>query len=237
MPAKKQRSNSNGSRSVPPAKSNRTEQLIKGPTRAIVKAGDTALLYRGIGFPDEFITDLVYTKSVLTSSTASADFQQLQSSLFDPDPAVGGSQPTFFDQLAAVYARYQILSMRAEVEVVGATSATLPVSVAWAWTDESTTPSTVDQLSLYRYSGAKTVVNGGGPIRFTTSMDMGRLHGYSDVTQVNELQALVSASPADLAYFTVGTVPYDATTATVRFTRIRMVYRCRFFALLTPAAS
>jgi len=213
----------------------RAKTLASGTSR-FLNQPDKVAIYRGIGFPDEFVTDLVYTKSAVVATTAAADFQQLQSSLFDPDPAIGGTQPLFFDQFAGVYAWYQVLEMTATVEVSTTGGSTTPLSIAYGWSDEASPSVTVDGLSNTRFGKAGLVIQA-RPWLASSKMTMERIHGYSDITQVDSLQALVSANPADLAYFTVGTVPFDGTTSTARFVRIRMVYRARFFGLITPAAS
>ncbi len=195
---------------------------------------DTVLRYRGIGFPDEFYTDLVYVKSTVYSTSAVVGYQ-LQSSLFDPDPAVGGTQPTFFDQLAAVYGRYQVMAMTAEVEVP--VWGDLPLSLAHAWTDENPTYSTVDELAMFRYSAARTAVPFAAPTRWVTTMSMGKLHGYPDIRQEESLSALVNTNPTDVGFFTVAAVSSNGATATSALIRIKMTYHARFFALVTPTPS
>lgn len=70
-----------------------------------------ALVHRGIGFPDKFVTNLVYNQSIVLSnfaSTATLHKSMRMNSCYDPDPSVGGGQPAYFDQLAAIYARYTV---------------------------------------------------------------------------------------------------------------------------------
>jgi len=73
------------------------------------------LVHRGIGFPDNFKTSLVYADSiVLTPSggTPSPTKGYRLASLYDPDLSLGGGQPYWFDQLMAVYARFKVLGAK-----------------------------------------------------------------------------------------------------------------------------
>ncbi len=197
---------------------------------------DRVVLYRGVGLPDEFYTKLVYQETQVVTGSA-VTFNTFQSSLFDPNAALGGSQPTFFDQLAAIYGRYQVMAMTAEVEV-GIGTGAVPLIISTAWTDELPSATTIDQLAMYRFSRSRMVSGAGAPaVRWTEHMEMNRIHGYTDIKQVNTLQAQISASPADMAFYTVATGPADGATGVARAVRIKMTYHSRFFSLVTPAPS
>ena len=62
-------------------------------------------------------TKLVYTDTILLSSTGSVAFNThtfRANSVFDPDWTGAGHQPTRFDQLAALYQRYEVLKSKSE---------------------------------------------------------------------------------------------------------------------------
>ena len=64
-------------------------------------------------------TKLVYTDTVLLSSTGSVAFTThtfRANSVFDPDWTGAGHQPTRFDQLAALYQRYEVLKSKIRVQ-------------------------------------------------------------------------------------------------------------------------
>jgi len=68
-----------------------------------------AVTFRGYGFPDMLTTNIVYGETLaLDPSTATPiPFTVFDlASAFDPQKALGGGQPTYFDQLATVYRRY-----------------------------------------------------------------------------------------------------------------------------------
>lgn len=70
-----------------------------------------AVVFRGIGFPDRLTTNLVYADSFILDPSAGTPFPYTvwrMTSLYDPQYAIGGGQPTYFDQLALIYSRYKV---------------------------------------------------------------------------------------------------------------------------------
>jgi len=68
-------------------------------------------VFRGIGFPDKLTTNLVYSQSLALTPTGLLPTPYTAykaSSLYDPEDALGGGQPTYFDQLATIYSRYMV---------------------------------------------------------------------------------------------------------------------------------
>lgn len=68
-------------------------------------------VFRGIGFPDKLTTNLVYSESIILTpsvGTPTPFVTYKATSLFDPNEALGGGQPTYFDQLAGIYQRYKV---------------------------------------------------------------------------------------------------------------------------------
>jgi len=76
------------------------------------------LVHRGYGFPDALITNIQYCETVSLVPTVGApcpSYGFRLTSLFDPDFSGIGTQPYFFDQLAAVYDRYKVLGAKISV--------------------------------------------------------------------------------------------------------------------------
>lgn len=72
-------------------------------------------VFRGIGFPDTLITNLVYSESIILTPSAVLPCPYVvykPNSCYDPNDAVGGGQPTYWDQLAEVYTRYAVLGAK-----------------------------------------------------------------------------------------------------------------------------
>lgn len=67
--------------------------------------------FLGYGFPDRLTTNLVYTEDIILTPTQLNPLQGASyrlTSCFDPQNALGGGQPQYFDQLAGVYDRYKV---------------------------------------------------------------------------------------------------------------------------------
>ena len=67
--------------------------------------------FKGKGFPDRLTTNVVYSDSFILDPSAVTPTPYktyLLTSGFDPDNALGGGQPTYWDQLATVYSRYKV---------------------------------------------------------------------------------------------------------------------------------
>lgn len=72
-------------------------------------------VFRGVGFPDTLITNLIYTESIILTPSAITPCPYVvykPNSCYDPNDAVGGGQPTYWDQLAEVYTRYAVLGAK-----------------------------------------------------------------------------------------------------------------------------
>lgn len=65
--------------------------------------------------PQRYITKMKYAGTVLTNDSGNYIFSI--NSLFDPDLSGGGHQPYGFDQLAALYNRYRVISCSWRVQV------------------------------------------------------------------------------------------------------------------------
>lgn len=92
-----------------------------------------SLTVKGYGFPDSLKTNLAYSESFILSPTAVNPTQAKGwrlTSLYDPELSVGGGQPYWFDQLAAVYSRYRVLGAKITAtfayESIGATAGVGP---------------------------------------------------------------------------------------------------------------
>lgn len=74
------------------------------------------LVHRGVGFPDRFRTKIVYTNSFILSGFSTVTTQKLSFRMngpWDPLEALGGGQPTYWDQLASIYNRQTVVGSKA----------------------------------------------------------------------------------------------------------------------------
>lgn len=103
------------------------------------------VIHRGIGFPDKFTTNLVYTDSFVLDPSASTICPSKRfrwANLYDPDYETGGGQPTYYDQLAAMYGRYIVNGAKMTVifsRMTGTAAGIGPYICGVLTTDSSTT--------------------------------------------------------------------------------------------------
>ena len=67
------------------------------------------------GFPDRLTTNLVYTDTIILDPSAGTPCPNKTYTLngcFDPDFSLGGTQPTYWDQLSLIYNRYKVKARR-----------------------------------------------------------------------------------------------------------------------------
>lgn len=110
------RRNKNRKARMPPTRytpPNKKRREAYSKSRVLISGTNPAntLVHRGIGFPDRFTTNLVYSDSFILDPSASTicPFKSYRlNSVFDPDNSLGGGQPTYFDQIALIYNRYMV---------------------------------------------------------------------------------------------------------------------------------
>lgn len=79
------------------------------------------VVHRGIGLPDKLRTKLMYCESIALGNFTSSILQYKAFNLsqpYDPDPAIGGGQPTYYDQLSAIYNEVNVVGAKMTVTFV-----------------------------------------------------------------------------------------------------------------------
>lgn len=169
------------------------------------------LVHRGIGFPDNFRTTLVYSDSIIltpSGGTPSPSKGYRLTSLYDPDVSLGGGQPYWFDQLMAVYARFQVLGakMTCVFAYTNVIAADVGPTVVGIETGEisglSSTNAAVLRMTsnvssdlLTTQSEPKTVVATYSPNQYFGGLLTDALTGSSSADPSRNCQAWVFASP------------------------------------------
>lgn len=94
-------------------------------------------LWKGTGFPTGLKTKLKYSEffTMNSSGIAPASATYRGNSAFDPNFAVGGHQPLYYDQLAAIYNRYRVTGCK--IKLTMSTPSVNPIAVVMYPTDEA----------------------------------------------------------------------------------------------------
>lgn len=195
------------------------------------------------GFPNNFETTLVfgdtYTLTTATQGTPVSKYYGLNT-LYDPDPALGGGQPYWFDQFMSIYERYSVLGakMTATFNVAaGTTTTNIGPWVVGVIADRntSTAASTVGNLLASQNSDSKSLSGDYKNVTCTATYSPESNLGVTSWD--NDVQGTSSSSPSlgwwgGLWAATQGT----AGATDIRVT-IRIEYRCRFSSLIDNAGS
>lgn len=169
---------------------------------------------------------------------------QIQSSLFDPEPAIGGHQPRYFDQWAAFYNKYTVFGMKIRLRFVNVTNGSQPVICSGFWSCQNNPSiSGIADFTEARYTIGSKLAHGypAGPsvVNYTTYQNVARMHGYKSVADNPDFSATTSANPANMLFFQMAVGPVGAVYAGVTNVPvdIRVIYYVKFEELIDQVAS
>lgn len=135
---------------IGPSRKNPAAVANAGIYRAVARrnAIDQSRRYRAsrltahiIGFPEKMIAKLSYNETV-TLSSISGSFILRGNSVFDPNFTGGGNQPNYFDNYAAIYQKYRVLSSTLTVRFLNVSS-TIGCRIMIMPSDSQTPPTNV----------------------------------------------------------------------------------------------
>jgi len=174
----------------------------------------------------EYAQDAISIGGVPTS-----DWRFRGDDLYDPDYTGSGHQPTYFDQLMAMYNRFQVLGSRIRAMVTPTSTSSAPVPAvnfcitpnddngALSWTDARQLP--------YARSRLVTAANGA---TLMNQADSAQIHGVPQmIVGLSSYVGTSSSSPSDPWYWHVVTETPDAATNITGFLSVVIEYDVVFF--------
>lgn len=206
-------------------------------TRALSTKAKLSISRGVYGLPDEFTTRLRYVDVYTLTSTSGAIGKQVMrmNGLFDPDFTGTGHQPYYFDQLAALYGRYQVMGSKltAEFSPVANAIATAqpsgPILVGAFSDSDGTVSSTVS--TLLETSAVKACFlgnqHGGNNVKtltvtYSPERDLG-LAGDDDT-----LSAAISTNPSAQWFGGVFMTEQGTASPTAVMVKIQVEYYVKF---------
>lgn len=178
---------------------------------------ENSVTFRGKGFPDRLTTNLVYSDTFILTPSAGTPtpFKTYNlTSCFDPDVALGGTQPTYFDQLAAVYSRYivngaKITAMFSRATAIAADIG--PYISGITMSDSTSLPSTNAQILMSAPgTGFELVSQESATIKVVQTYS--KKNTYPDI--FSTVQSRVNANPAVAWYAKVFSSPQGVNVTT-----------------------
>jgi hypothetical protein len=172
-------------------------------------------------FPKMLKNTLKYVEnwSASTNANGFAYVQWNVNGLFDPQAALGGHQPLYFDTMTSIYNEYHVVASRIKItpcytDITAATSFTLSFA---AYVDDDTTPA-LSFTSAAERPGAKTTIENWAGQGFFAPKSMylnwnASAYFGPNILQNNDLGGTVTANPVEAMYFTAvcdGGTPFGA---------------------------
>lgn len=230
----------NNSSSVAPKK--KEEKSVRGSSRNALKfqaRGMRTVVCPGIGLPDRLCCNLLFTQSVaLVGSPASGSQVYRLNSLYDPDKSGVGHQPAQFDQLAALYDQYVVLSCIVEAEMYNSSSTALRAVMVASGVDDSG----LDVMSCTEMRYAQETIlgpTGGGNAlkKWKRTFSMGQLLGHSDLENDPSTYIDTTHDPVEVAWLWFKSQSLDGVSTSSCTVSVRLTYHACFMKRDDPVQS
>lgn len=184
------------------------------------------------GFPDVFKTRLKYNEvvhlsSILPSYLAYATYRA--NSVYDPNYAIGGASPRFFNQFKAVYDKYVVLGCKVKV-MFSNQSTTVPANVLIWFGDELLLLPTFNDYAESRYKKLNTIGSSQGEGNTTLSMfmPMKKLLGQNSLNSDPYVYSYVNTNPTDEVFFALVASATDSSSAVNVYATMEVTYYVLF---------
>lgn len=176
-----------------------------------------------------------YTKTQeVTAIGGSAAYAIFRMSPYDPEYAIGGTQPRGWNQLESLYRDYVVDSVNIEVRFINGSSSSRPYTFICArpsaievldWRDINENPD--KSVSKYSLARTSTADEGGRAIQQYMQMTCipHKLLGLKDTTDA-DLVSAVTSSPLKDYYFYVGAMDPNSTQSLSVDCNITLTYNC-----------
>lgn len=192
---------------------------------------------------DQAFVQLEYN-SQLDFTPVTAAFNSINvwraNSIFDPDFTGAGDQPLYYDQYAALYGQYQVLACRFDHTVCtidNGGSPSIPAFVSSAFTDVDPTGLNNEHISSLKFGQDHGIVTAATPLYISTYITMKQLHGYKDITQVDNLIAAIGGNPADPSFHILSIRTSASLGTDTYYVKTKITYYVKLFSLLNVAES
>lgn len=189
----------------------------------------------GTGFADVTYAKLTYVQQVTiapTSGLVTGYLAYRGNSLFDPEVALGGHQPLYFDQYSAIYAHYRVMASKIKIDAITPSSTNGMFLVV--------IPNTIE-VAGESMSRMYEQMRAGAPTLLPIARRAGRrIIRYASTQQVcgctksqvygDEYAAATDANPAQIWFWNLISEPDDGVAADeVVLATIKLTYYCQFF--------
>lgn len=179
------------------------------------------------GFPSTLYTKLKYVERILITNTSGAigTHRFSGNSIFDPNYEVGGHQPYYYDQYAAIYNNYYVSGSK--ITFRASTTNSVAVNMTVRATPDSTAIADLD-LEMERPGALTKQINAYRPQTFKMYRSSNRVFGVKTKDEI-AYSGLGNASPSDQWFWQIATQPSDETQTTYSYIYVSIVYYVKFW--------
>lgn len=209
----------------------------------IATTGITRVVNMGLGLPAKLRVKLTFDSGTITYTTGGAGNQQTYAanSLFDPVVALGGTQPRFFDQYAALYNVYNVAACLVQVQgqIVNSSAATSTGEIFLQWAPAGISlfgdHSSLDEYKQFR----GRLVNSEKPFYLRKYLKISDIEGVrpQHVQDDDLYSALVTANPSRVPQIGVTSFSFDDITTVSWAVRTKITYYATFYNLKNVTSS
>lgn len=176
----------------------------------------------GTGLPQKVIVKHRYVDTIpLTSLSGALTLMAYRANgMYDPQYAVGGHQPMYFDQYSALYNHYTVIGSKIKYTVAPAATSYPPFTVAAYLDDDATTvPANVNAIAEQTQGSRILVFPTGGTAarRLGLRFSAKRVFGGS-ILGNTDLQGSPSSDPVEASYYMFALQAAPASNAGVTVT-------------------
>jgi len=152
------------------------------------------------GFPTRLAMRHKYAElTVLTSTTGSlATYVVSANSMYDPNVTAAGHQPMYFDELAAIYDHYTVVSSYCKITITTGSSSNAAAQIVLALDDDATGTGNINYAAEGNRSVVKTIANAANQPVILTSAWSAKSFGPNPLDNDN-LQGSSAASPTEVS--------------------------------------
>lgn len=203
---------------------------------------NTVKVKAALGFPDRMISKLEYRTNGIYSVALSPQYIDYNlNSIYDPEVALGGHQPLWTDQYAALYNKYRVFRCKYEVKIMSLSTGGTPARYVALASAQSTSSLPTNIGDAWEQNRTANKVLPSGPDKVTVvrgNISLPKLQGQTVVEFKgdDDNTALLSANPTNPAI--LRTIIESANGNETQYTfDIKLTYFVEFYDRKTPHTS
>lgn len=207
------------------------------------KASKLTLRGNGLIMPDRYFVKLKYTLINLSFGGASLVSNDLfGNSLYDPEVAIGGSQPTGYQQLINFYERYKVHGSKVKVQPIVASGSSANAVVRWYLLPSASSTIPTDYANAVNQPYTRKLITGTRDGKNTgvmkQYMSTKKMFGLATLND-EDYGAVVNGNPALLWYWQTVANIYNGTGTieTGVYADIEITYYCEFYRRKNPVST